>query len=140
VVYQYEGTEQVADGRMPDETPPTEWPHIRPKKELRTVYIAPDPAFRNDCPVYVECLRHYAALSTDASETDADLDWIAEKAKYECLRMLAAPLVPSEERGEFRKALEEAKMEAAAMDAHFMPKIEQPFGFGGEQLFALQEI
>lgn len=139
-VYQYEGTERVADGRMPDETAPTRWTHIRSKKELATVYIVPDPPFRNNAPVYVECLRHYSTLSSDASTTDADLDWVAAKAKYECLRMLAAPLVPTEERGEFRNALEEAKMESAAQDARFMPKIEQQFGFGGEKLWGLQEV
>jgi len=139
-VYQREGTERVADGRMVDQTAPVRWTHIRPKKELGAVYIAPDPPFRNNAPVYVECLRHYSALSSDTSTTDADLDWIATKAKYECLRMLAAPLVPTEERGEFRNALEEAKMEAAAMDARFMPKVEQPFGFGGESLWGLQEV
>lgn len=139
-VYQSEGTELVSYGTMPDEKPPTRWEHVRPKKEGPTVYIAPDPPFNNNTPVYVECLRSYAALSADTSTTDADLDWVAAKAKYECLRMLAAPLVPTDERGEFRKALEEAKMEAAAMDARFMPHIEQPFGFGGEALWGLREI
>jgi hypothetical protein len=139
-VYQCEGTELVSDGRMVDESPPTRWDHIRVKKELGTVYIAPDPPFRNNAPVYIECLRAYSALATDAGTTDADLDWVATKAKYECLRMLAAPLVPVDERGEFRKALEEAKMEAAAMDARFMPKVEMPFGFGEESLWGLAEV
>ena len=139
-VYQREGTERVADGRMVDEIAPVRWTHIRAKKEGATVYIAPDPPFRNNVPIYVECLRHYTALSTDASTTDADLDWLATKAKYECLRMLAAPLVPSDERGEFRKALEEAKTEAAAMDARFMPKVEMPWGFEGERLWGLREV
>ena len=139
-VYQCEGSELVSDGRMTDRTAPVRWEHIRAKKELATVYIAPDPPFRNNAAVYVECLRPYAALSSDASTCDADLDWVATKTKYECLRMLAAPMVPARELGEFKKALQEAKMEAAAADARFMPKIEQAWGFGEETLFSLQKI
>ncbi len=139
-VYQLEGSNFVNDGRMTDRTAATRWPHIRAKKELATVYIVPSPPFNNNAPVYVECLRHYSALATDSATTDADLDWIAAKAKYECLRMLAAPLVPTEERGEFKAALEEAKMEAAAQDARFQPTVEMPWGFGGEKLWGLQEV
>jgi len=140
-VYQCEGANLSGDTRQVFEYPAVEWPHIYAKKwSAIDVAITPSPPFNNNAPVYIRCLRHYSALSSDSSTTDADLDWVAAKAKYECLRMLAAPLVPSEERGEFRKALEEAKMEAAAMDARFMPKIDQPFGFGSEQLFSLQEV
>ena len=139
-VYQLEGPSLVSPGTMIDATPARRWEHIRAKKELGTVYIAPDPPFNNTSPVYVECLRPYAALSSDASTSDADLDWVATKAKYECLRMLAAPMVPASELGEFKKALAEAKMEAAAADARFQPKMEQAWGFGGEELFRLQQV
>jgi hypothetical protein len=137
-VYQLEGATFVGDGTMPDESGGKLWPFIRVKKELALVYVVPQPSFGNDNPIYIECLRPYAALSADSSSTNADLDWVAAKTKYECLRMLAAPLVPTEERGEFRNALEEAKMEAAAQDARFMPKVEQRFGFGDEVPFALE--
>ena len=139
-VYQMEGSNFVNDGHMADRTAATRWSHIRVKKELATVYIVPDPPFNNAQPVYVECLRPYAALASDSATSDADLDWIATKAKYECLRMLAAPMVPTRELGEFKKALDEAKMEAAAMEARFQPKIEQQWGFGEESLFSLRQV
>lgn len=139
-IYEYEGANLVGDGRMPDETGGREHAHIWTKKEQATVYIVPDPPFNNGAPVYVQCLRHYTALATDAATTDADLDWVAAKAKYECLRMLAAPLVPHEERDPFRQALQEAKAEAAAMDARFMPQVTGKLSFGQERLFNVRQV
>ena len=139
-VYQMEGSNFVNDGHMTDRTAPTPWEHMEKEKELGTVYAIPDPPFNNTQPVYIKCLRPYATLASDSATCDADLDWIATKAKYECLRMLAAPMVPTRELGEFKKALDEAKMESAAMDARFMPKITQSWGFKGAELFALRQV
>jgi hypothetical protein len=139
-VYQLEGSNFASDGHMIDRTPATRWEHIRAKKELGTVYIAPDPPFNNARPVYVECLRPYAALSTDASTCDADLDWIALKAACQCLEKLSAPMIPERESKGFQKALDRITMKAAAAEARFQPKIEQPWGFGEEELFRLQQV
>lgn len=140
LVYQYEGAATVGDAWAVDEVVPRRWELVRVYKEGSRVYITPNPPFNNEAPIYIECLRHYSALSTDASTTDADLDWIAAKGRYECLRILSAPAIPAEEREEFKKALEEAKMEAAAMDARFMPKVDYPWTPFGEELWAPQEV
>jgi len=139
-VYQMEGSNFLNDGHMTDRTAATRWSHIRTKKELATVYIVPDPPFNNAQPVYVECLRPYAALASDAATSDADLDWIATKAACDCLQKLSDPSAPVQERKPFLERLERIKMEAAAMEARFQPKIEQTWGFADEELFRLRQV
>jgi len=140
LVYQLKGSEFVADTAAMDVTVPVRWEHIRVKKEGATVYIAPDPPFNYAQPIYLECLRPYSSLSADSSTCDADLDWLAAKTKLECLRMLATPQIPGEERKELERELARAEVDAAALDRHFAPKIEHAWGFGEESLWAPRSI
>jgi len=140
LVYQLEGSELAADTTAMDTQAPTRWEHMRVKKEGATVYIAPDPPFNHVGPIYVECVRPYAALATDAATTDADLDWVACKTRYECLRRLATAEMPAEERKQLEAEFNKTALEAASMDRRFMPKVEHTWGFGEEALWAPAEI
>lgn len=135
-IYRVQGPEFQADVGALDVTAGKRWESIHPYKEGATVYIVPDPPFNHIGPIYVRCIRPYAALLTDASATDADLDWVVAKAKYECLRLLDQPGIPAEDRKEFERKLNEAKFEAAAWDRAKQPKIDYAWGFGGETLWS----
>ena len=139
-VFQYEGADSVTDAWAVDTVAPRRWAHIRIYKEGPRVYVTPDPPFSNEAPVYIECLRPYAALTGDSSTTDADLDWVVSKAYYEAKRILAKSQIPADEREEFKKELDEAKMEAAQKDALFMPKIDYPWAPFGDELWAPAEV
>jgi len=137
-VYQPQGAELVAGyGRMPDECLGKRW-HMYVEQEGNTVYVKPDPNFRQGL-IFIRCLRPYAALSSDTDTTTADLDWVVAKTLFECYDLLDSPQTPADERALFAREKDKWALRAAGLDAKFMPQPPTPFGFGEEELFRLND-